>query len=176
MLIDITLSFTPNFKTQPWSNYKVFTKHKQINHPLFAYDRFQLSRLYTINVSFSHLFNVSLLVIKIIILLKMLKVLTIRNTKKYMIISVLCLQSTITLAMSPTQQPTSYPSSSPISCSISPRNESDNPITQCDATVTLINDPRGINNITSDNEWKLFQNQDNALLDWYAVHLFVSDI
>ena len=35
------------------------------------------------------------------------------------------------------------------------------------ATVSLAPDPRGINKITPDNQWQLFQAAQNPLYDWY---------
>ena len=40
-------------------------------------------------------------------------------------------------------------------------------------TATLTSDPRGINSIdNSNNEWKLFQDYDNPLTDWYTYDIY----
>ena len=41
-------------------------------------------------------------------------------------------------------------------------------------TVNFTTDSRGINEITSNNKWKLFQSYDNPLTEWYVNCLFHS--
>ena len=37
-------------------------------------------------------------------------------------------------------------------------------------TVAFADDPRGVNNITANNEWKMFQAWGNSLTEWYVFH------
>eukprot|EP01084_Bolivina_argentea_P110836 197840_1 len=75
----------------------------------------------------------------------------------------------------PTTEPTIHPSLSPtLPCEIrihskvviAPLSPMDNPAFECGVTVTLKNDTRNINKITTENEWILNQNHNNPLYDW----------